>query len=92
MLILSIDTAGPSGSIALCRCGEGAPDCEVIELVPLAGRTYSAQLMPQIAALLARHKLDKRAIDAFAAASGPGHEKSRCRRYRGYDRVVEYLL
>lgn len=74
MLILAIDTAGPSGSIALCRCGEGAhaADDNLIELVPLAGRTFSAQLMPQIAALLARHHLDKHAIDAFAAASGPG--------------------
>ena len=38
----------------------------------LAGRTYSEQLMPQISALLARHNLDKRAIDAYAAATGPG--------------------
>jgi tRNA threonylcarbamoyladenosine biosynthesis protein TsaB len=74
MLILAIDTAGSSGSVALCECGAGAlaRDCEVLELVPLAGRTYSAQLMPQIAALLARHHLDKRALDAYAAASGPG--------------------
>src|SRR5512141_3310282 len=66
MLILGIDTAGSNGSIALLRNGE------LLELVPLAGRTYSAQLMPQISALLARHKLDKRAIDAYAAATGPG--------------------
>ena len=66
MLILAIDTAGREGSIALLRGGE------LVELVPLAGRTYSAQLMPQIAALLARHKLEKRAIDAYAAATGPG--------------------
>ena len=66
MLVLAIDTAGSNGSIALLRNGE------LLELVPLAGRTYSAQLMPQISALLARHKLDKRAIDAYAAATGPG--------------------
>jgi tRNA threonylcarbamoyladenosine biosynthesis protein TsaB len=66
MLVLAIDTTGPSGSIALLRDGE------LLELVPLAGRTYSAQLMPQISALLARHKLDKRAIDGYAAATGPG--------------------
>ena len=66
MLILAIDTTGSSGSIALLR------NAETLELVPLAGRTYSAQLMPQISALLARHKLDKRAIDAYAAATGPG--------------------
>jgi tRNA threonylcarbamoyladenosine biosynthesis protein TsaB len=66
MLILAIDTAGSNGSISLL--GDG----KVLELVPLAGRTYSEQLMPQISALLARHKLDKRAIDAYAAATGPG--------------------
>ena len=67
--ILGIDTTGASGSIALC---EAAAEFRIIELVPLAGRTYSEQLMPQISALLARHKLDKRAIDAYAAATGPG--------------------
>src|SRR5512147_931638 len=66
MLILAIDTTGSSGSIALLRNGE------TLELVPLVGRTYSAQLMPQISALLARHNLDKSGIDAFAAATGPG--------------------
>jgi tRNA threonylcarbamoyladenosine biosynthesis protein TsaB len=74
MWILAIDTAGSNGSIALCECGAGAlaRDWQLIELVPLAGRTYSAQLMPQISALLARHNLDKRAIEAFAVCSGPG--------------------
>jgi tRNA threonylcarbamoyladenosine biosynthesis protein TsaB len=66
MLILAIDTAGSNGSISLL--GDG----KVLELVPLAGRTYSEQLMPQISALLARHKLGKRAIDAYATATGPG--------------------
>ncbi len=74
MLILAIDTAGANGSVALCECGADAlaRDCELVELVPLAGRTYSAQLMPQISALLARHNLDQRALDAYAAATGPG--------------------
>jgi tRNA threonylcarbamoyladenosine biosynthesis protein TsaB len=66
VVILAIDTSGRDGSIALLRNGE------LLELVPLAGRTYSAQLMPQISALLARHSLDKCAIDAYAAATGPG--------------------
>ena len=74
MIVLAIDTAGVNGSVALCECGAGAlaRDLEILELVPLAGRTYSEQLMPQISALLARHKLGKRAIDAYAAATGPG--------------------
>jgi tRNA threonylcarbamoyladenosine biosynthesis protein TsaB len=70
MIVLAIDTSGKNGSIALAECG--ASDCQVLEIVPLAGGTYSAQLMPQISALLTRHNLDKRAIDVFAAASGPG--------------------
>jgi tRNA threonylcarbamoyladenosine biosynthesis protein TsaB len=74
VIVLAIDTAGVNGSIALCECGAGAlaRDLEILELVPLAGRTYSEQLMPQVSALLARHKLGKRAIDAYAAATGPG--------------------
>ena len=74
MLILAVDTTGANGSIALCRYGADglARNCEVIEVVPLAGRTYSAQLMPQISALLARHKLNRQSIDAYAAATGPG--------------------
>ncbi|OLB88548.1 MAG: tRNA (adenosine(37)-N6)-threonylcarbamoyltransferase complex dimerization subunit type 1 TsaB [Acidobacteriales bacterium 13_2_20CM_2_55_5] len=46
--------------------------CDVIEVVPLAGGTFSAQLVPQIAALLSKHGFKKQDIDAFAVASGPG--------------------
>src|SRR5947207_15256672 len=70
MLILAIDTSGKQGSVALAR-----GDCksfQLIESAPVAGGTFSAQLVPQIAELLARHDLRKEDIDAFAAASGPG--------------------
>lgn len=70
MFILAIDTSGKHGSVALCECAASA--CRALEVVPLSGGAYSAQLMPQIAALLSRHHLDKNAIDVFAAASGPG--------------------
>lgn len=76
MLILGVDTSGRNGSLALCRCGTAAPgcaaDCHTLELVSLAGGTYSAQLIPQLSAMLSRHNLDKTALDAFAVASGPG--------------------
>ena len=39
---------------------------------PLAGGTYSAQLIPAISALLAEAALAKGAIDLLAVASGPG--------------------
>jgi tRNA threonylcarbamoyladenosine biosynthesis protein TsaB len=40
--------------------------------VPLAGGTFSAQLVPQIAALLEKHGYNKRDLGGFAVASGPG--------------------
>lgn len=71
MLLLATDTSGRHGSIALAQCGP-ADECEIIEVVPLAGGTFSAQLVPQIAALLAAHGFSKRDLAAFAVASGPG--------------------
>jgi tRNA threonylcarbamoyladenosine biosynthesis protein TsaB len=40
--------------------------------VPLVGGTFSAQLMPQIAALLDGQGLDKYSIGVIAVVSGPG--------------------
>lgn len=70
MLILAADTSGKHGSIALAQC-EGTV-CAALDVVPLTGGTFSAQLVPQIAALLARHGLSKTDIVGFAVASGPG--------------------
>jgi tRNA threonylcarbamoyladenosine biosynthesis protein TsaB len=75
MLLLAIDTSGKHGSIALARAGEGPADRNgvcLIETSPLAGGTFSAQLVPQIAALLASHGFAKQQIDALVVASGPG--------------------
>jgi tRNA threonylcarbamoyladenosine biosynthesis protein TsaB len=75
MLLLAIDTSGKHGSIALARAGEttaGGGDFEVIEIVPLVGGTFSAQLIPQISELLSSNGFMKTAIGAFAVASGPG--------------------
>jgi|SRR5580658_324977 tRNA threonylcarbamoyladenosine biosynthesis protein TsaB len=71
MLILAADTSGKQGSIALAECG--APDtCAVIEVLPLAGGAFSAQLVPQIAALLEKHGHTKSDLGALAVVSGPG--------------------
>ena len=70
MLLLAADTSGKHGTIALARCGPGAA-CDAAETVPLGG-TFSAQLVPQIAALLAKHGFDKTDIGGFAVVSGPG--------------------
>jgi tRNA threonylcarbamoyladenosine biosynthesis protein TsaB len=75
MLLLAIDTSGKQGSIALARAGEPSADggdFEVIEIAPLVGGTFSAQLIPQIAELLSNNGFTKNGIGAFAVASGPG--------------------
>lgn len=69
MLLLAVDTSGKHGSISLARVGE---DTEILEIVPLAGGTFSAQLVPQIPRLLAKHGHTKLDLDGFAVASGPG--------------------
>jgi len=70
MLILAVDTSGKQGSVALAR-GDAA-NFEPIESVPVAGGTFSAQLIPAIASLLARHGIAKEKLEGIAAASGPG--------------------
>src|ERR1700727_2277142 len=74
MLLLSTDTSGRQGSIALARAGDATQSdgVEVIEVVALDGGAFSAQLVPQIADLLARHGFGKQEIDGFIVASGPG--------------------
>jgi tRNA threonylcarbamoyladenosine biosynthesis protein TsaB len=74
MLLLITDTSGKDGFVGLVRAGKGTePDnVEVIEEVSLAGGTFSAQLVPQIAALLKRHGFLKTDIDAFVVVAGPG--------------------
>ena len=75
MLLLAIDTSGKQGSIALARAGEPVAeggDFEMIEIAPLVGDTFSAQLIPQIAELLSSNGFMKTAIGAFAVVSGPG--------------------
>src|SRR5258708_34809691 len=77
MLLLVTDSSGKNGTVAVARAGERRPHDadvveEVIEVVPLAGGMFSAQLVPQIAALLTRHGFSKSDIDAFIVVSGPG--------------------
>lgn len=74
MILLVTDTSGKNGSVALARANEdlNSHDVQVIEAVSLTGGTFSAELVPQIAALLAKHQLTKASIDAFVVVSGPG--------------------
>jgi tRNA threonylcarbamoyladenosine biosynthesis protein TsaB len=70
MLLLATDTSGKQGSIALARCGPEY-NCGVLEVVSLEGGTFSATLVPQVAAL-AKHGFGKQDIGGFAVVSGPG--------------------
>jgi len=70
MLILAIDTSGPSGGITLADAGENS--FRVIESAAIAGGTFSAQLIPTLAAILSRHGFTAKDLGGFAAASGPG--------------------
>src|SRR5271157_339989 len=72
MLLFITDTSGKYGSVALARASRSPDEVNVIESVPLAGGTFSAQLVPQISALLARHGFSKTDIEAFVVVSGPG--------------------
>ena len=71
-LLLAVDTSGKDGSVALARAMPGQDEIDVLEVVPLTGGAFSAQLVPQIAALLANHGYSKSDLGAFAVASGPG--------------------
>ena len=70
MLILGVDTSWKQGSIALVRETNGRQ--QALEVQPIAGGTFSAQLIPQLAEMLTRHGLTKRDLDGFAVAVGPG--------------------
>ncbi len=74
MLLLVTDTSGRLGNVALVRAESGSDsnDIRVIEASPLSGGAFSAQLVPQIAALLAKHHFSKTDIDAFIVVAGPG--------------------
>jgi len=75
MVLVGVDTSGKNGSLALARVPEGdtvGTTLEMVEVVPLSGGTFSAQLIPQLADLLARHGFSKVDISGFPVVSGPG--------------------
>jgi tRNA threonylcarbamoyladenosine biosynthesis protein TsaB len=70
MLILAIDTSGQTGGITLAEADAGS--FRAIESAAIAGGTFSAQLIPTLAALLKKHGYGVKDLGGFAAASGPG--------------------
>jgi len=70
MLILGIDTSGKNGGVTLVEAD--AQNFRLLGSGPIAGGTFSAQLVPTVAALLSKNGFSIRAVDGFAVASGPG--------------------
>ena len=70
MFLLVTDTSGKHGNVALARAE--SKDVTVIDSVPLEGGTFSAQLVPQISALLNKQRFRKSDVGAFIIVSGPG--------------------
>lgn len=72
MLLLVTDTSGKDGFVGLVRFHEKTNAVEILDEAPLAGGTFSAQLVPQVSALLQKHSVAKDQIDGFVVVSGPG--------------------
>lgn len=69
MLLLAIDTSGRRGGITLAR---GNDQSEIIESTSIQGGTFSAELIPQIADLLAKHGYTGKDLQGLVAVTGPG--------------------
>jgi tRNA threonylcarbamoyladenosine biosynthesis protein TsaB len=69
-MVLSIDTCGTSGTVALARWT--GHSVHVLDQKSIPGKTYSAQVIPEIRDLLAAHKTFVSDIAAIVVTSGPG--------------------
>lgn len=70
MIVLAIDTCGPSGSIVLAGFEHGA--LQLLAQTVLAGKTYSAQLVPALRGLLSAQNLTVDDLAAIVIVNGPG--------------------
>ncbi len=70
VLLLGVDTCGPSGSVALGRVRAG--EVELLGQIELAGRTYSATLISAVGELLNREQNSLASLDAIVVVNGPG--------------------
>ncbi len=70
MLVLGIDTCGPTGSVALARLT--GSDVEILGETPLDGRSYSEMLIAAIDDLIKAHGVALGSVGCLVAVSGPG--------------------
>ena len=68
--VLSIDTCGPEGSVALARVVDG--EIVILGECVLGGRTYSARLVAAVGELLADAGVGLKDLSAMVAVYGPG--------------------
>ncbi|MGD0832687.1 MAG: tRNA (adenosine(37)-N6)-threonylcarbamoyltransferase complex dimerization subunit type 1 TsaB [Terracidiphilus sp.] len=70
MKLLSIDTCGPTGSVALGRLSAGV--VEILGQVELEGRSYSSTLVAAVGEALAEGGVALRELGAIVVVNGPG--------------------
>jgi tRNA threonylcarbamoyladenosine biosynthesis protein TsaB len=68
-MLLSIDTCGVTGSLALARW-DGT--VSLLAQAELASKTYAAQLVPKLREMLAAQSLSLRDLTAIVIVNGPG--------------------
>jgi tRNA threonylcarbamoyladenosine biosynthesis protein TsaB len=71
MLLLGIDTCGPSGSVALGRLA-GVSSIEIVAQKTLEDRTYSAMLVSAVDELLRGQGIQLADLGCVVVVSGPG--------------------
>jgi len=69
-MLLGIDTCGASGTVALGRWENGT--IGLLAQKEIAGKTYSAQLVPTIQRLLMEQEVGLEHLEAVVVAHGPG--------------------
>jgi tRNA threonylcarbamoyladenosine biosynthesis protein TsaB len=70
MILLGIDTCGPTGSVALARLH--GRDLEILGQTELEGRSYSATLVAAVRELLKSASVSLNDVGGIVAVSGPG--------------------
>jgi tRNA threonylcarbamoyladenosine biosynthesis protein TsaB len=71
-MLLSLNTCGNTASVALGVAGPGVDEIRIVAHAELAVRTYSARLIPEIAAMLAGQQATLRDIESIVVVNGPG--------------------
>src|SRR5580704_2643871 len=70
LLVLGVDTCGPTGSVALARIEGGTP--HILGQIELAGRAYSATLVSAVAEVLTASHVKVGDLTAIVVVIGPG--------------------